>query len=83
MGSISGTKHMKTKFSFSPGVEHFIGNAFCSSGDFITQLIHILHFSTALYFTNPQKKKNTEELSQDKEEVREWVIRGCIQKFPD
>jgi len=40
-GTISGTTHIKTIFSFSSGTgKHFIGNALCSSDDSVTHLIH-------------------------------------------
>jgi hypothetical protein len=39
--TIGGTTHIKTIFSFSPGIgKHFIGNALCSSDDSVTGLIH-------------------------------------------
>jgi len=45
MGTISGTTHLKTKFSFSSGNDmHFIDEALCSSDNAVTQLIHILNF---------------------------------------
>jgi hypothetical protein len=58
MGTISGTTHIKTIFSFSPGTgRNLIGNALCNSDDSVTQLIHILHFLTieCVYY-KPQKK---------------------------
>jgi hypothetical protein len=45
MGNISGTAHIKTLFSLSPVTgKHLIGNAICSSDDFVTQLIQVLDF---------------------------------------
>jgi hypothetical protein len=45
MGTISGTTHITTIFSFSPGTgKHFIGNALSSSEDSVKQLLQILHF---------------------------------------
>jgi hypothetical protein len=69
MGTISGTTHIKTIFSFSPGKgKHFIRNALCSSDDYVIQLSHILHFSSTNYvFYNLPEEK----------------IWGFIQKFPD
>jgi hypothetical protein len=58
----SGTTHIKTIFSFSPGTGmRLIGNAFCSSDDSVTQLIHILHFFTInIVFYNTLKSKSGE-----------------------
>jgi len=42
MSTVSGTTHIKTLFNFSPSIdEDFIGNAFCRSDGYVTQLIHI------------------------------------------
>jgi hypothetical protein len=53
-GTISGTTHIKTISSFSPGTDkHCIGNTLCSSDDSVTQLIHILQrFTTKNFFLN-------------------------------
>jgi len=58
MGTISSMTHAKPIFSFSPGTgKHFIGNALCSPDDFVTQLIHILHFFTVNnVFYKPEHK---------------------------
>jgi len=47
MGTNSGTTHVQTIFSFSPGTgKHFTNNALCSSDDSVTQLIHTLRYFT-------------------------------------
>jgi hypothetical protein len=59
-GTISGTKHIKMIFIFSPrSGKNFIGKALCSSDDSIMQLIHILHFFTikvVFFFQIPRRK---------------------------
>jgi len=46
MGTISGTTHLKTIFSFSPATDkHFNGSEPYSSEDSVKQLSHILNFS--------------------------------------
>jgi hypothetical protein len=59
MGTISGTTHIKTMFSFSPGTgKHFINNAPGSSDGSVTQLIHVLLYTNKSLLTKPQKKKS-------------------------
>jgi len=44
MGTVSGTTHIKTIFSFSPGTgRHLLGNALCRSDDSAIQIVNILH----------------------------------------
>jgi hypothetical protein len=58
MGTIGGTTHIKTIFSFWTGTgKHFIGNALCSSDDSVMQLTHILKNFTVNMF-----KKNKENI---------------------
>jgi hypothetical protein len=57
MGTISDTMRMKTIFSFSPATDkHFVGNALCSSDDFVTQLINILNFLRKKFFYKPPEE---------------------------
>jgi hypothetical protein len=47
MSTNSGTTHIKTIFSLLPGIgKYFIGNAHCSSDEFVMQLIHMFQFFT-------------------------------------
>jgi hypothetical protein len=65
--TISGTTHIKTIFSFSPGTgKHFIGNALCHSDDSVTQLIHILHFFTINVFNKPAEKADETNLENER-----------------
>jgi hypothetical protein len=58
MGAISGTKLIKTIFSFPQSIGwDFIGNALFSSYSSVEQLIHILYVLTINdIFYKPQKK---------------------------
>jgi len=77
MGTVSGTTHIKTIFSFSPGTEkHFTGNALCSSDDSVTQLIHNLHFFTlnsVLYKTLQNKRKSRSQIWRTR-----WTELSCL-----
>jgi hypothetical protein len=67
MGTISGTAHIKSIFSLWTGVgKHFIVNALCSSGDSVTQLIHILTFFTINNFLYTSQEKNPEQSNLEK-----------------
>jgi hypothetical protein len=72
-GTITGTKHIKTIFRSSPVTEnHFTGNAFCSSDDSITKLIHVLHiFTINIVFYIRPREKNPEESNLENEGTRE------------
>jgi hypothetical protein len=51
--------HIKIIFSSLPGIgKHFIGNILCTSDNSVTQLIHILHFSTInnVFYKLPEEK---------------------------
>jgi hypothetical protein len=74
MGIISGTAHIETIFSFSPGTDkHCTGNALCSSDDSEKQLIHILHFFTIRSFSNCHKK-NANMSNLENDGARESVL---------
>jgi len=68
IGITSGTTHIKTIFSLSPGTDkNFIGNALCSSDDSITQLIHILYvFTINSAFYKPHNKKSRGVKSEER-----------------
>jgi len=62
MGTVIGVMNFKMIFSFLPGPgKHFIGNTLCSSGDSVTQLIHIFHFLTVIVFYNPSPHKESQK----------------------
>jgi hypothetical protein len=64
MGTISGTTHIKTIFSFSSGTGNYSsGNAFSSSEDSVKQLIHILHKQSLLQTL----RKNPDESNLENE----------------
>lgn len=68
IGITSGTTHIKTILSSSPGSgKHFTGNIFCSSDDSVMQFIHILHLFMINVFYKPCKKKIQSQL---------WRLRG-------
>jgi hypothetical protein len=71
MGTISGTTHIKTIFSFWTGVgKHFIGNALCRSADSFTQLIRVFHsFTLGNFFY-----KHTEMSNMENEGPKECVL---------
>jgi hypothetical protein len=74
MDTISGTTHIKTIFSFWTGTgRHFRGNALCSFDDFVTHLIHIMHFSTINSLLHAPRRNNPEESSLENKGAREWV----------
>jgi hypothetical protein len=64
-GTISGTTHIKTIFSFSPGMEstsYFLGNAIRRSDSSLTQPFHILYFFIINNILSNPKKKNSRGL---------------------
>jgi hypothetical protein len=76
MGTISGTTHIQTIFSFSPGTgKHFTDNALCSPDDFVMQLIHILHLFMIIFFYKLPEGKIQSQIWRmgGGGEVREWV----------
>jgi hypothetical protein len=64
MGAITGTTHIKTMFSASPGTgKHFIGNAPCSSDDSVTQQ----NYSLCFFTINNSLYKSPDETGQRRE----------------
>jgi hypothetical protein len=72
MGTISGTTHIKTKFSAWTGTDkHFIGNALCSSGNCHLTLSHLHAFKLTNIFYGPPEEKNPEESNPENEGARD------------
>jgi len=68
MVTISGTTHIKTILSFSPGTgEHFIGNKLHSSDKSDVQFIHILHLfmvNSVTFKPSPEESNMENEWDQ-------------------
>jgi hypothetical protein len=68
IGTISGTTHIKTVFSFWPGIgKHFTGNALWISDNSVMQLIHILLFYMVSRVLYKPPEKNSEKSNLENE----------------
>jgi hypothetical protein len=76
MGTVSGTTHFKTIFSFSPGIDkNFIGKALCRFDYSVMHFIHILHLFKInnVFYTHPEERLQTSEI---------WRIKGLGNGYP-
>jgi hypothetical protein len=80
MGTISGTTHIRTVFSFSPGIgRHFTGNELCSSDDsFNTTLSHlVLIYDKQCLLLIPEAKIQSNQVWRMREPEN-----GCPSSYP-
>jgi hypothetical protein len=65
MGTVNSMTHMKTVFSFMPGIgSYFNGKTFCSSDDSVMHLVHILHNFTVNNVLQTSRRKKEKQSYQ-------------------
>jgi len=66
-------RHTSRLYCFLPGIgKHFIGNALCSSDDYVTQFIHIFRFF-AINNIFYKQSENPKVSNLENKGAREWV----------